>query len=244
MEELWHSWKEKKRERERNSCIESDYEREAVAKSGSRLFLTDTRWQRFAVQLLSLASLDLLSVIDSLLLNNRPSRAVWLCVSGWAEGRWWRGVQDGGLQTPLAPPPPPPLLPFLFSTLSEAPALWSWRCWIRRSGRWGNLAYLCGILLFSTIWIMMAPALLPSLFLLSTLSRKHRLSSHNLVCLSDALLPSLPCAASPLLITPINIFNFCHFSPSALFSSVSVSFFLFHVELEDSSENCNFNSYH
>lgn len=210
------------RERERNSCIESDYERGAVVKSGSPLCLTDTRWQRFAVQLLSLSSLHLLSVIDSLLLNNRPSRVVYIYVTvciwlGWGGGGG-EGYRMGGCKPPWSPHPA--------SSRScsplWAPALWSWRCWIRRSGRGGNLAYLCGILFFSTIWIMMAPALLPSLFLLSTLSRKHRLSSHSLVCLSAALLPSLPCAASPLLITPINIFNFYHFYPSAVFSSVSV----------------------
>ncbi len=71
----------RERERGRNSCIESDYEREAVAKSGSPLCLTDTRWQRFAAQLPSLASLHLLSVIDSLLLNHRPSRVMCIYVT-------------------------------------------------------------------------------------------------------------------------------------------------------------------
>lgn len=49
----------KRSERERNSCIESDYEREAEAKSGSPLRLTVTRWQRFAAQRLSQASTHL-----------------------------------------------------------------------------------------------------------------------------------------------------------------------------------------
>lgn len=82
----------KRGERERNSCTESDYEREAVAKSDSPLCLTDTRWQRFAAQLLSLASLHLLSVIDSLLLNNKPSGVV--CVS--VTVCFWLGLRGGG----------------------------------------------------------------------------------------------------------------------------------------------------
>lgn len=61
----------KRRGEEKNSCIRSDYEREAVAKSGSVLCLTDTRWQHFAVLRLSLVSVHPLSVIDSLLLNHR-----------------------------------------------------------------------------------------------------------------------------------------------------------------------------
>lgn len=46
-------------------------------------------------------------------------------------------------------------------------------------------------------------------------------------CLSAAaaLFPSLPRAASPLLITPINIFDFCHFSVSVLCPCVCLSFF-------------------
>ncbi len=66
----WQTWRScdtaEKRERERNSCIERDYGREAVAKSGYPLCLTNTRWQRLALQLFSLAALHLLSVIDSL----------------------------------------------------------------------------------------------------------------------------------------------------------------------------------
>lgn len=50
MEELWHSWKKKEQEEKRkNSCIQSDYAKETMAKYGSLLCLTDTRWQRFAV---------------------------------------------------------------------------------------------------------------------------------------------------------------------------------------------------
>lgn len=90
----------------------------------------------------------------------------------------------------------------------------------------------------------MAPALLPSLFLLFTLSRKHRLSLHSLVCLSAALFPSLPCAASPLLITPINIFNFCHFSPRAVFPSASLAFLFRTGPNHSSYENCSFSVSH
>lgn len=66
----------------------------------------------------------------------------------------------------------------------------------------------------------------PSLpFLLFSLSRTRRpfLTDLSVCSMSAAPLPSLPCAASPLLITPINIFNFCHFpvllsSPLRLFN--------------------------
>ena len=249
MEELWHSWKgERERERERERKKQLYWEWLWEGSCGqvwlSPLCLTDTRWQRFAAQLLSRPPI-LRSVIDSLLLNNRPSRVqcIYVTVCIWLvwervvvvmvveeeEEEEERGTGWGAANPPWSPPST--LSPSLHLPSSHscsplwAPALWSWRCWIRRSHRGGNLAYLCGILLFSTIWIMMAPTLLPSLFLLSTLSRKHRLSSHSLVCLCAALLPSLPCAASPLLITPINIFNFCHFSPCVLSSPLSVSLF-------------------
>lgn len=147
---------------------------------------------------------------------------------GGGGGGGGEGYRMGSCKPPMIPPSlslsPPPLLPFPFSTLSPG----SLELEVLNQAvaqRGGNLAYLCGILLFSTIWIVIAPTLLPSLFLLSTLSRKHRLSSHSLVRLCAALLPSLPRAASPLLITPINIFNFCHFSPCVLSSPLSVPFF-------------------
>lgn len=75
------------------------------------------------LQLLSLAYPHLLSVIDSLLPNNRPSRVQWLCVSGLAEGYRMGGLQDEGLK------PPCPLSPV------PAPTLWSWRCWFRQRGK-------------------------------------------------------------------------------------------------------------
>lgn len=41
--------KKEQEEKRKNSCIQSDYVKEAMAKYGSLLCLTDTRWQRFAV---------------------------------------------------------------------------------------------------------------------------------------------------------------------------------------------------
>lgn len=89
------------------------------------------------------------------------------------------GVQDVGDENLCHPPLPSFLYP------SEAQPLCSWRCCIRWSRQGRNFPYLCGILLFSTILITMAPIFLPSLFLLFTLSRKHRLS----VCLQICFLP-------------------------------------------------------
>lgn len=80
------------------------------------LCLTDTRWQRFAAQLLSLAAL-----IAYLLLTRSCSTIdpLGLCVRLYAylAGLWrWGGVQD---RIPMTPPPSV----FMFSALSEAPAL-------------------------------------------------------------------------------------------------------------------------
>lgn len=117
---------------------------------------------------------------------------MWLYVSGWAERVIVkRGTGWGGLQAPVSPPTPS----HSYSPLWVL-ALWGCRCWIRRWGRGGKLAYLCGILLFSVIWIMIAPSLIPSLFFLSTLSCKHRLPAHSLVFLSvcrSVSFPSLCC---------------------------------------------------
>lgn len=117
MEELWHSWKGG-RERERNSCIESDYEREAVAKSGSPLCLTVTRWQRFAVHLLSLASVHLLLLTPCCLTIDPPRVVciyVTLCIClGW-EGDSGERYRMGGCKPPVIPHS----LPFLFAALSS-----------------------------------------------------------------------------------------------------------------------------
>lgn len=94
----------KKGGREKETAVLRVIMRGKLAKSGSPHCLTDTRWQRFAVQLLSLAYL--LYVIDFLLLNNRPSRIVCVYVCIWL-GWWWREVQDGGTANPRDPPPPP-----------------------------------------------------------------------------------------------------------------------------------------
>lgn len=75
-----------------------------------------------------------------------------------------------------------------------------------------NLAYLFwNFIIFNYLDQDDSPSLLPSLLLLSTLSRKHNVSSHSLVSLavrlSAAWLLSRTCVASPLRITPIGIFN-------------------------------------
>lgn len=77
----------------------------------------------FCCTAISLASHHLLSVIDSVLLNNRPSRVVvmWLCVSGWAEGGVVVVVVERGTGWGASnshDPNPPSLFPFLFSVLS------------------------------------------------------------------------------------------------------------------------------
>lgn len=60
--------------------------------SGSLLSLTDTRWQRFAAQLLTLVSLYVYLLLTPCCLIIEPLGLfvyVWLRVSGWAEGWWW-----------------------------------------------------------------------------------------------------------------------------------------------------------
>lgn len=98
------------------------------------------------------------------------------------------GDVGGGYRMGCCKPLWPPAPPLLLSTLSEA-LFYGTGGAESGSEAEGNLAYLCGILLFSTIWIMIAPILLPSLFLLFTLSRKHRLSSHSLARLPLCFLP-------------------------------------------------------
>lgn len=154
-----------------------------------------------------------LSVLHSLLLNNSHSGSVWVLYV-WLRVPGCTGGADGhrtGGSEALWPLPFPPV-----PGVSESVHLD------------GNIAYLCGILLFPTIWITMTAALPLSLFLSFTLSRKHWLAFHSLVSLSASPLPSLPSAASPFLITPINIFNSCHVSPavcplSVLFSSFTLN---------------------
>lgn len=104
----------KRRERERNSCIESDYEREAVAKSGSPLSVWLTLDGNVLLHSFSpcLPSSDLLLTPCCLTIDPLGfSVFMWLCVSGWSGRGWWwrwrwwrRGVQDGELRTPHDPP--------------------------------------------------------------------------------------------------------------------------------------------
>ena len=246
MKESWHSWKGR-RERKKQLYWERLWDGSSGAKSDSPLCVTDTRWQRFAAQLLALQlrfiCYQFLTprclTIDSLGL----CIYVWLCVSGW--GRWRRRrVQDGGgggPANPCDPLPLPPCSPPLWE--KPRPALWSRSCWISRVGPRGKILLICVefyyFRLFGSWWLRLS---FPSLFLRFTLSRKHRPSSLSLVrlsvWLSATLLPSLPSAASPLLITPINIFNFCHFSPQC--SPPLCLIFLFHTGRDDSSYgNCN-----
>ena len=122
MEELWHSWKGE-RERKKQLYWEWLWEGSCGQVWLSPLCLTDTRWQRFAAQLLSLPPI-LRSVIDSLLLNNRPSRVqcIYVTVCIWLV--WERVVvaavvvveEERGTGWGAANPPWSPPLSFSLST--------------------------------------------------------------------------------------------------------------------------------
>lgn len=114
------------------------------------------------------------------------------------------GVQDGLLQTPLTPSPSPPVLHSEWS-----PVLWDWRCWIRQWS-WGKSCLsVWNFIIFNYLDhdSSHSPSLPLPPFHLVTQTQAFLTQP----CPSAALLPSLLCTASPLLITPINIFNFCTF---------------------------------
>lgn len=217
----------KKGGREKETAVLRVIMRGKLAKSGSPHCLTDTRWQRFAVQLLSLAYL--LYVIDFLLLNNRPSRIVCVYVCIWL-GWWWREVQDGGTANPRDPPlhpPPPPPVPVLWSEQSRGSLeLKVLNQVVGPRGEFCLSVWNFIILNYLDHDRSRSPSLPLPPFHLVTQTQAFLTQPCLSVCLPLCFLP-FPCAASPLLITPINIFNFCHFPPSALFPSVSVSFFCF-----------------
>lgn len=142
-----------------------------------------------------------------------------------------KGGDGGGYRMGCCKPLWPPAPPLLFSTLSEA-LFYGTGGAESGSEAEGNLAYLCGILLFSTIWIMIAPIHLPSLFLLFTLSRKHRLSSHSLARLPLCFLP-FSVRPHPCLSRQLTFLTSALFPPEAVSSSPLGGMIY---------QKCNFNS--
>lgn len=139
---------------------------------------------------------------DCLLLNNRPSRFVCiytaLCIwLGWGGDRG--EVHNRGLLTFLITHPLP--VPALGSEAGGAES---------DSQAEGGITSLIssGILLFSTIWIRMAlPLCCPPCSSSPPCHANTFPRTASSVLLPVCLLPSLTCVASPLLITPISIFN-------------------------------------
>lgn len=129
-------------------------------------------------------------------------------VSGWAEGVIVERGTEQGLQTPVIPQPHP-ALPFLFSIIRYSLKLEVLNQTVRPRGQ----ACLSSVefyyfQLFGSWSLSLCLSQLHSRFLLSTLSRKHTFPHRAVsVSLCAILLPSPVCAASPLLIAPINFKN-------------------------------------
>lgn len=104
-----------------------------------------------------------------------------LYVSGWAEGGDGE-VQNWGLLTSLIAHPPP--VPALGSKAGGAES--------DSQAEGESLAYLLwNFIIFNYLYQDSSPSLLPSLLLLSTLSRKHISSTHPSGCLSVFCIPWL-----------------------------------------------------
>lgn len=148
----------------------------------------------------------------------------------WLKGWQWWVVQDGRLQTPVIPHP----LLFLFSALS--PGSLKLEVLNQAVGLRGKACLsLWNFIIFNYLDHdgSLSPLLpVPPFHLVTQTQASLAQPCFLSFCLSGPLLPSLPCAASPLLIMPITIFFYLMplFFSCSLFPTGS----FFHTELDNS----------